>query len=151
MEKPYVIGIDIGGTNTIFGIVDARGTILQSGSIKTGAYPEIEGYVAAIAEGLQGMIQQAGGKEAIKGIGIGAPMGNYFSGCIENAVNLPWKGVIPLAQLISDKTGGIPVSVTNDANAAAMGEMAYGAARGMKDFIVIALGTGVGRDRKSVV
>ena len=144
MEKPYVIGIDIGGTNTIFGIVDARGTILQSGSIKTGAYPEINTYVAAIGKELQIMIQQAGGKEAIKGIGIGAPMGNFFSGCIENAVNLPWKGIIPLAQLISDETGGIPVTVTNDANAAAMGEMAYGAARGMKDFIVIALGTGVG-------
>ena len=144
MEKPYVIGIDLGGTNTIFGIVDARGTILQSGSIKTGAYPEIEGYISALTEGLRGIIEQVGGYDLIKGIGVGAPMGNYFSGCIENAVNLPWKGIIPLAQLISDKTGGIPVTVTNDANAAAMGEMAYGAARGMKDFIVIALGTGVG-------
>ena len=144
MEKPYVIGIDIGGTNTIFGIVDARGTILNSGSIKTGNYPEIEAYVTALAEGLQGIIQQVGGEEMIKGIGVGAPMGNYFSGCIEFAVNLPWKGIIPLAQLISDKLGGIPVAITNDANAAAMGEMAYGAARGLKDFIVIALGTGVG-------
>jgi glucokinase len=144
MEKPYVVGIDIGGTNTIFGIVDARGTILQSGSIKTGAYPEIEAYVNALTEGLRSIIEQAGGHELIKGIGVGAPMGNYFSGCIENAVNLPWKGIIPLAELISEKTFDIPVTVTNDANAAAMGEMAYGAARGMKDFIVIALGTGVG-------
>ena len=144
MEKPYVIGIDLGGTNTIFGIVDARGTILQSGSIKTGAYPAIEAYINALTDGLQAMIENVGGKELIKGIGVGAPMGNYFSGCIENAANLPWKGIIPLAQLISDKTGGIPVTVTNDANAAAMGEMAYGAARGMKDFIVITLGTGVG-------
>jgi len=144
MAKPYVIGIDLGGTNTIFGIVDARGAILHSGSIKTGAYPEIEAYVNALTDGLQDLIEKVGGYELIKGIGVGAPMGNYFSGCIENAVNLPWKGIIPLAQLISDKTGGIPVIVTNDANAAAMGEMAYGAARGMKDFIVIALGTGVG-------
>jgi glucokinase len=144
MEKPYVIGIDLGGTNTIFGIVDARGTILQSGSIKTGAYPEIDAYINALSEGLLPIIEKVGGKEFIKGIGVGAPMGNYFSGCIENAVNLPWKGIIPLARLLSDKTGGIPVTVTNDANAAAMGEMAYGAARGMKDFIVIALGTGVG-------
>ena len=144
MEKSYVIGIDIGGTNSTFGIVDARGIIVDSGSIKTERYPEIDGYVTALAEGMQGMIQQVGGKEMIKGIGIGAPMGNYFSGCIEWAVNLPWKGVIPLAQLLSEKTGGIPVAVTNDANAAAMGEMAYGAARGLKDFIVIALGTGVG-------
>ena len=144
MEKPYVIGIDIGGTNTIFGIVDTRGTILENGSIKTGDYTEIDGYVTALADGIQGMIQQVGGRETIKGIGIGAPMGNYYSGCIENAVNLPWKGIIPLAQLLSDKTGGIPVALTNDVNAAAMGEMAYGAARGLKDFIVIALGTGVG-------
>jgi len=144
MEKPYVIGIDLGGTNTIFGIVDARGAILHSGSIKTGAYPEIEAYVNALTDGLHDLTEKVGGYELIKGIGIGAPMGNYFSGCIENAVNLPWKGIIPLAQLISDKTGGVPVTVTNDANAAAMGEMAYGAARGMKDFIVIALGTGVG-------
>ena len=144
MEKPYVIGIDIGGTNTIFGIVDAGGTIVESGSIKTGEYSEIGAYVTALAEGLQKMIQQVGGKEKIRGIGVGAPMGNYFSGCIDGAVNLPWKGTIPFAQLISDKTGGIPAAITNDANAAAMGEMAYGAARGMKDFIVIALGTGVG-------
>ena len=144
MEKPYAIGIDIGGTNTTFGMVDARGTILESGSIKTERYPAIDDYVAALAEGLQGMIRQVGGREQIRGIGIGAPMGNYFSGCIEWAVNLPWKGIIPLAQLLSDKMEGIPVAVTNDANAAAMGEMAYGAARGLKDFIVIALGTGVG-------
>jgi len=144
MEKPYVIGIDIGGTNTMFGIVDARGTILDSGSIKTGDYPEIDGYVTALAEGLQGIIQQVGGKEMIKGIGVGAPMGNFFSGCIERAANLPWKGIIPFTQLISDKTGGIPAAITNDVNAAAMGEMAYGAARGLKDFIMIALGTGVG-------
>ena len=144
MEKQYVIGIDIGGTNTAFGIVDARGTILNSGSIKTERYPEIDNYVAALAEGLQGMIRQVGGKEQIKGIGVGAPMGNYFSGCIEGAVNLPWKGIIPFAELLKDKTEGIPVAVTNDANAAAMGEMAYGAARGLKDFIVITLGTGVG-------
>ena len=144
MDKPYVAGIDIGGTNTIFGVVDARGTILYSGSIKTGEYQEIEAYVTALTDGLLEIIQQVGGKEQIKGIGVGAPMGNYFSGCIEWAVNLPWKGIIPLAQLISDKMGGIPVVITNDANAAAMGEMAYGAARGLKDFIVIALGTGVG-------
>ena len=144
MEKPYVIGIDIGGTNTIFGIVDARGTILNSGLIRTGDYPEIEAYVTALSDGLRELIQQAGGEELIKGIGVGAPMGNYFTGCIENAVNLPWKGIVPMAQLISERTYDIPVTVTNDANAAAIGEMAYGAARGMKDFIEITLGTGVG-------
>ena len=144
MEKPYVVGIDIGGTNTVFGVVDARGTILYSGSIKTGKYVDIDEYVTALGEGLKGIIDQAGGPDKIKGIGVGAPNGNFFNGCIEFAPNLPWKGVIPLAQLISEKLGGLPVALTNDANAAAIGEMTYGAARGMKDFIVITLGTGVG-------
>ena len=144
MEKPYVVGIDIGGTNTVFGVVDARETVLYSGSIKTGKYAEIEEYVTALGQGLTQIIDQVGGPEKIKGIGVGAPNGNYFNGCIEFAPNLPWKGKIPLAQLISEKVGGIPVALTNDANAAAIGEMTYGAARGMKDFIVITLGTGVG-------
>ena len=144
MDKPYVLGIDIGGTNSVFGVVDARGTILYSGSIKTGAYADVNDYVAVLCAGLQNVIDQAGGTEKIKGIGVGAPNGNYFNGCIEFAPNLPWKGKIPLAQLISDKLGGIPVTLTNDANAAAIGEMTYGAARGLKDFIVITLGTGVG-------
>ena len=144
MEKPYVIGIDIGGTNTVFGVVDARGTILYNGSIKTGTYEDVNDYVSALAVGLKEVIEQAGGPGNIKGVGVGAPNGNYFSGCIEFAPNLPWKGKIPLAQLISDKTYNIPVTLTNDANAAAIGEMTYGAARGMKDFIEITLGTGVG-------
>ena len=144
MEKPYVIGIDIGGTNTVFGVVDARGTILYNGSIKTGTYEDVNDYVTLLAEGLRGIIEQAGGPGNIKGIGVGAPNGNFFNGCIEFAPNLPWKGKIPLAKLISEKTYNIPVSLTNDANAAAIGEMTYGAARGMKDFIEITLGTGVG-------
>ncbi|MDR3252930.1 MAG: ROK family protein [Tannerella sp.] len=144
MEKPYVIGIDIGGTNTVFGVVDARGTILHNGSIKTGTHEDVNDYITLLAEGLKEVIEKAGGPGNIKGIGVGAPNGNYFNGCIEFAPNLPWKGKIPLAQLISDKTYNIPVSLTNDANAAAIGEMTYGAARGLKDFIEITLGTGVG-------
>lgn len=144
MEKPYVVGIDIGGTNTVFGIVDARGSILYSGSIKTGKYLEIEDYITALGDGLMQIIAQAGGPDTIKGVGVGAPNGNFFNGCIEFAPNLPWKGKIALAQMISEHIGGIPVALTNDANAAAIGEMTYGAARGMKDFIVITLGTGVG-------
>ncbi|MDR0744288.1 MAG: ROK family protein [Tannerella sp.] len=144
MEKPYVIGIDIGATNTVFGVVDARGTILYNGSIKTGIYEDVNDYVSALAEGLKIIIEEAGGPGQIKGIGVGAPNGNYFNGCIEFAPNLPWKGKIPLAQLISEKTYHIPATLTNDANAAAIGEMTYGAARGMKDFIEITLGTGVG-------
>jgi glucokinase len=144
MEKPYVIGIDMGGTNTVFGVVDARGTILYSGSIKTGKHADVNDYVDELSQGVKILINQAGDFHKIKGIGIGAPNGNYFSGCIERAANLPWKGRIPLAQLISGKLNNIPVTLTNDANAAAIGEMTYGAARGMKDFIMITLGTGVG-------
>lgn len=144
MDKPYVIGIDIGGTNSVFGVVDTRGNVLYNGSIKTGKYEDVNDYVRALGEGLQAVIRSAGGRDKIKGIGVGAPNGNYFNGCIEFAANLPWKGKVPLAQLISDRTGGIPVTLTNDANAAAIGEMTYGAARGLKDFIVITLGTGVG-------
>ncbi|WP_106830293.1 ROK family protein [Parabacteroides pacaensis] len=144
MDKQYVVGIDIGGTNTVFGVVDARGTILYSAAIKTGIYPNIDDYVTDLAKGLDLVINQAGGRDKIKGIGVGAPNGNYFTGSIEFAPNLPWKGKVPLAQLISEKLGGIPVTLTNDANAAAIGEMTYGVARGMKDFIVITLGTGVG-------
>ena len=144
MEKPYVIGIDIGGTNTVFGVVDARGTILYNGSIKTGTYEDVNDYITILAKGLKEVIEQAGGPGKIKGIGVGAPNGNFFSGCIEFAPNLPWKGKIRLAQLISENTYNIPVTLTNDANAAAIGEMTYGAARGMKDFIEITLGTGLG-------
>jgi glucokinase len=143
MEKPYVLGIDMGGTNTVFGIVDARGTILHSGSVKTGIYPDINDYIDALGKGIEVLLKEIGGSDKIKGIGVGAPNGNYFNGCIEFAANLPWKGRIPLAQLISEKLN-IPVTLTNDANAAAIGEMTYGSARGMKDFIMVTLGTGVG-------
>ncbi|MBQ8502490.1 MAG: ROK family protein [Bacteroides sp.] len=143
MEKPFVVGIDIGGTNTVFGIVDARGTIIASGSIKTGAYEKVDEYVDEVCKNLLPLIVANGDIEKIKGIGIGAPNVNYYSGTIEFAPNLPWKGVIPLAAMFEERLG-IPAALTNDANAAAIGEMTYGAARGMKDFIMITLGTGVG-------
>ncbi|MDI9603951.1 MAG: ROK family protein [Bacteroidota bacterium] len=143
MDKPYVIGIDVGGTNTVAGIVDKRGQIILSGSIKTGTHSEVEDYLDELTVLLDDLIAKTTTKDQIKGIGAGTPNGNYFSGCIEFAPNLPWKGVIPFAQMLEDRVG-LPVTLTNDANAAAIGEMAYGAARGMKDFIVITLGTGVG-------
>ena len=143
MEKPYAVGIDIGGTNTVFGIVDARGTVIASNSIKTGAYEKPEDYVDEVCKNLLLLIEANGGVDKIKGIGIGAPNGNYYSGNIEFAPNLPWKGVVPLAKMFEQRLG-IPTALTNDANAAAIGEMTYGAARGMKDFIMITLGTGVG-------
>ncbi|MEG0992699.1 MAG: ROK family protein [Bacteroidales bacterium] len=142
-NKPYAVGIDIGGTNTVFGIVDARGSVIATNSIKTQKYLDINEYVEDLYKGLSKLIDEVGGADKIKGIGVGAPNGNYYTGNIEFAPNLPWKGVIPLAKLLTQKFG-IPVNLTNDANAAAIGEMTYGAARGMKDFIMITLGTGVG-------
>jgi len=144
--KPYVIGLDLGGTNSVFGIVDARGDIKATTAIKTGGYYTADDYVSAAVEALQPIIEQVGGIEKIKAMGIGAPNANYYSGTIEFAPNLPWAhdGIVPLAKMFSDKLGGIPVALTNDANAAALGEMVYGVARGMKNFIVLTLGTGVG-------
>ena len=143
MDKPYVVGIDVGGTNTVVGIVDKRGQILKVGSIKTAKHVNVEDYLDELTELINDLISETTTKDQIKGIGAGTPNGNYFTGSIEFAPNLPWKGVIPFAQMLEDRTG-IPVALTNDANAAAIGEMTYGAARGMKDFIVITLGTGVG-------
>ncbi len=140
--KPYVLGIDIGGTNTVFGIVDARGNVIASSSIKTGKHADFNDYLEELYTEATHLIEANDAVDKIQGIGIGAPNANYYTGEINNAANLPWKDV-KLAQLVSEKFG-IPVAVTNDANAAALGEMTYGAARGLKDFIMITLGTGVG-------
>ncbi len=143
--KPFVIGLDLGGTNSVFGIVDSRGEIKATTAIKTQPYERVEDYVDASVEALQVIIDQVGGIDKIKAMGIGAPNGNYYSGTIEFAPNLSWghTGIVPLADMFSEKLG-IPVGLTNDANAAAIGEMTYGVARGMKNFMVITLGTGVG-------
>lgn len=143
--KPYVIGLDLGGTNSVFGIVDSRGDIKATTAIKTQGYKNVDDYVKASVTALQAIIDQVGGIANIKAMGIGAPNGNYYNGTIEFAPNLAWghDGIVPLAEMFS-KELGIPVALTNDANAAAIGEMTYGVARGMKNFIVITLGTGVG-------
>ena len=143
MEKPYVIGMDMGGTNTVFGVVDARGTVISKSAIKTGTHTDVNLYIQDLYDEMIKLIDAAGGVEKFKGIGVGAPNGNYYTGNIEFAPNLPWKGVIPFAKLMAEKFG-IPAALTNDANAAAIGEMTYGVARGMKNFIMITLGTGVG-------
>lgn len=143
MSKPYVIGVDMGGTNTVFGIVDARGVVIASASIKTQKHSNINDYIDELYNETMRLVEANDATGKIHGIGIGAPNANYFTGIIEDGVNLPWPTPIPIAQLISDKFG-IPVAITNDANAAAIGEMTYGAARGLKDFIMITLGTGVG-------
>lgn len=140
--KPYVLGIDIGGTNTVFGIVDARGNVIASDSIKTKKHADFDDYLDELYTEASRLIKANDAEDNIQGIGIGAPNANYYTGQIDNAVNLPWPN-LPLAELVSNKFG-IPVAITNDANAAALGEMTYGAARGMKDFIMITLGTGVG-------
>lgn len=143
MTKPYVIGIDMGGTNTAFGIVDARGNVIASSSIKTRKHSKIEDYIDELYTEITRLIDANDAQDKIQGIGIGAPNANYFTGIIEDGVNLPWPTPIPLAELVSKKFG-IPAVITNDANAAAIGEMTYGVARGLKDFIMITLGTGVG-------
>ena len=144
MTKPYVLGVDIGGTNTVFGIVDARGQVIASDSIKTKKHAEFDDYVNELHSAVERLLRLNDAEDKIQGIGIGAPNANYYTGEIVNPPNLPWGPVIPLAEKVSEAFGGIPVAVTNDANAAALGEMTYGAARGMKDFIMITLGTGVG-------
>ena len=150
-QKSYAIGVDLGGTNTVFGIVDAEGHIVAQDSIKTQAYATAEAFVKAGVETLLPLIEQVGDIDFIKGMGIGAPNANYYTGAIETAPNIAWAHdrVVPLAQMFSDQLSTVncqlsTIRMTNDANAAAMGEMAFGAARGMKDFIVITLGTGVG-------
>lgn len=142
-QKPYVIGLDLGGTNSEFGIVDQNANIVASTRVKTAGHGDINQYVDDCVEALKPIIEQVGGIKKIHAMGIGAPNGNYYTGCIEFAPNLPWKGNIPLAQMFSDRLG-VPVRLTNDANAAAMGEMQYGVAKGMQNFIMITLGTGVG-------
>lgn len=146
MNKPYAIGLDLGGTNSVFGIVDNEGTIIETASMKTGGYTEAKDYFNAAFDTLTPIIEKVGGLDKIERMGIGAPNGNYLNGCIEMAPNLPWahETSVPLAKMFSERLGGMPVHITNDANAAALGEMTYGVARGMKNFIVLTLGTGVG-------
>jgi glucokinase len=142
LSKEVALGIDIGGTNTKFGLVNHRGQILTKGSLPTDQYSTPEAFVDALHEQIQPLIDEhcEGG---IEGIGVGAPNANYYRGTIELAPNLPWRGIINFAELMTAKFNS-PCKMTNDANAAALGEMMYGAARGMKDFIMITLGTGVG-------
>ncbi len=141
--EALAVGIDIGGTGTKFGIVDRTGNVLFTGNLSTKKHKKIETFIDELHEKLSVLIQNVGGTGRIRGIGVGAPNGNFYTGTVEYAPNLPWKGILPLAQMIQDKFQ-IQTNLTNDANAAAVGEMMYGAAQGMKDFIMITLGTGVG-------
>lgn len=146
MDTQLVVGIDVGGQTSKIGVVDARGTVVSQTVIRTDTYTEVEPYIAELSEAVHKVIKEAGAEGNVRGIGVGAPNGNYYTGTIENAVNITWGGerTIEFAKLLTEAMDGLPVALTNDANAAAVGEMAYGAARGMKNFIMITLGTGVG-------
>jgi len=142
MTQELALGIDIGGTNTAFGIVNRRGEILGKGSVPTNGHETVHDYIRALKDTVKPILDDIG-LQRFAGVGVGAPNGNFFTGEIAFAPNLPWRGVIPMARLIKDALG-LEATLTNDANAAAIGEMIYGAAKGMKDFIVVTLGTGVG-------
>ena len=145
METTFVVGIDVGGQTSKLGVVDANGNVLAQTVIRTDTYSEVEPYIAELAAAVKQVISEAGVEGKVKGIGVGAPNANYYTGTIENAVNLSWGAkTVEFSKLLSEAMGGLPVALTNDANAAAVGEMKYGAARGMKNFIMITLGTGVG-------
>lgn len=142
-EKNYVLGIDMGGTNTEFAVVNARGEIVDRDSIPTVGHRDIYDYVARLKSGVEALVKRSNTRGCLRGIGVGAPCANRYTGCIEAATDLPWPSPIPLAALL-EQAFSLPVSITNDANAAAAGEMAYGRARGLKNFIMVTLGTGVG-------
>lgn len=147
MEKQYVVGVDVGGQTSKIGVVNARGEILSRLVIRSDSYGKDSGaYISALAEAIRACVAECGKTGEIRGVGVGAPNSNYYTGQISYATNIEWAadGVIDFAKLLSESLGGVAVSLTNDANAAAMGEMTYGVARGMKNFIMITLGTGVG-------
>lgn len=146
MEKSYVVGIDIGGQTAKIGVVDMRGNVLAQSAIRSDDTTDHEEFITKLCAAVTELVNKNLSMDQIRGIGIGAPNANYYKGTIENAVNLTWGGnatSIPFAELMSEQIG-VPVKLTNDANAAAVGEMTYGVARGMKNFIMITLGTGVG-------
>lgn len=147
MTKQYVVGVDVGGQTTKIGVVDARGAVLAQSVIRSDVYgTDAEAYIDALAKAVRACIAESGLEDQIRGVGVGAPNGNYYTGEVAYAPNLAWAAnkAVKFADMLTERLDGIPVSLTNDANAAAVGEMTYGAARGMKNFIMITLGTGVG-------
>ena len=142
--KQLAVGIDIGGTNSVYGLVDRDGNMYGEGVVPTKKFPDFDQYLEELYIGIQSLMKNLDGEFEIIGIGIGAPNANYYNGTIEYAANLIWEGVIPFVEKMKRYYPTIPVLITNDANAAAIGEMVYGAAKGMKDFIVVTLGTGLG-------
>ena len=142
--KDAVIGIDIGGTFTKYGVIDGEGKCLVESFIDTNTKQDVDAYLKQLVEAIETTMKPIKDQVAIKGVGIGAPNGNYYAGTIENAVNLGWKGIVPIVDKLKKYYPGVPIVLTNDVNAAAIGEMEFGGAKNMRDFIVVALGTGLG-------
>lgn len=139
--KTRVVGIDIRENRTTYAVVSVRGEIIAQDHFRTSDYSEISEYVSALAENVLSLVEENGGYETVRSVGISAPSANYLTGCIENAANLKWKGVIPLAAMLQDQLG-LAVAVANDAHITALGEKAYGSAHGMKDFIIVSISHG---------
>ena len=147
MKNDFVVGVDVGGQTSKIGVVDKDGKILAQSVMRSDIFGSDEDkYLSALAEEIKKNLKESGKEGQIRGVGVGAPNGNFYEGTVYNAPNLAWAvgKTVPFAKILSKKLGGIPVSLTNDANAAALGEKIYGAAKEMKDFIMITLGTGVG-------
>lgn len=144
MKTAVALGIDIGGTNTKFGFIDCAGNYMAENYIVTATHENIKDYLNELCIATHNLFETIQESCTLVGIGIGAPNGNYYRGTIEYAPNLPWHGIIPLVEMIKEYYPGLPVILTNDANAAAIGEMIYGGAKGMQDFLVVTLGTGLG-------
>ena len=141
--KTKVVGVDISIESTTYAMVDVRGNILAEDAFPTEDYPDVNNYVTALSEKIVTMVEQNGGYETIRSIGVSCPSASIVSGCIENAANLPWKGIVPLSAMLRDRIG-LAVGLSNDAHISALGEYAFGSAHGMQNFIIISLGVGIG-------
>lgn len=141
--KSKVVGVDISNETTTYAIVDVRGNILAEDSFPTEDYPDVNNFVTALSEKIVTLVEANGGYETIRSVGVSAPSANSVSGCIENAANLPWKGIVPLAAMLRDRMG-LAVALSNDAHISALGEYTFGSAHGMKNFIIVCLGVGIG-------
>ena len=141
--KTKVVGVDISIESTTYAMVDVRGNILAEDSFPTEDYPDVNNFVTALSEKIVMMVEQNGGYETIRSIGVSCPSASTVSGCVENAANLPWKGIVPLSAMLRDRIG-VAVGLSNDAHISALGEHAFGSAHGMKDFVIVSLGVGIG-------
>ena len=141
--KTKVVGVDISNESTTYAIVDIRGNILAEEYFLTSDYPDVNNFVTALSDKIVNMVEANGGYETIRSIGVSSPSASSVSGCIENAANLPWKGIVPLSAMLRDRIG-LAVGLSNDAHVSALGEYTFGCAHGMKNFIILSLGVGLG-------